>query len=144
MRDNLISFGTASESHGEVKLPLAQDSIQAGFPAPNAGYIDGHLDVNEFLVKHPSSTFIYRVSGESMIEAGIMPDDYVLVDASVEANEGDFVVALVDNEYTIKELRLKPKPMLVPHNHDFKPIIINEYMQVKIIGPVISVVRKYN
>lgn len=144
MSDKVIAFGKASESHGDVKLPLAFESIEAGFPSPNGGYIDSNLDVNEFLVSHPNTTYIYRVSGDSMIDAGILPDDYVLVDSSVEPRSGDIVVVQLDGEYTIKELRLGDRPMLVARNPNFSPIAIEEHMQIKIIGPVISVVRKYN
>lgn len=143
-KDSVTPFGTDSESHGEVKLPLAQESIPAGFPTPNGGYIDSELDVNEFLVSHPSSTYIYRVDGDSMIEAGIMPDDYVLVDSSMQPRNGDVVVAVVDGDYTVKKLHMGPPPKLVPCNKDYQPIQIGEYTEVTIIGPVISVVRKYH
>ena len=140
----LTSLGTASEAHSHVKLPLASDTIEAGFPAPNGGYIDGDLDVNEFLVRSPSSTYIYQVHGESMKDAGIMSGDYVLVDSSVPVRNGDIVVVSIDNEFTIKEIRLGKHPMLIPHNKDFSPIPLNEESRVVVIGPVISVIRKYH
>ena len=77
MKDSLESFGKAVEERTHIELPLAQESIQAGFPAPNGGYIDENLDVNEFLVKSPSSTYIYRVSGESMKEAGFQDTPFI-------------------------------------------------------------------
>ena len=118
MKDSLESFGKAVEERTHIELPLAQESIQAGFPASNGGYIDENLDVNEFLVKSPSSTYIYRVSGESMKEAGIMNGDYVLVDSSLEVHDGDVVVASVDNEFTIKEIRFGKTKMLLPRNRE--------------------------
>ncbi len=144
MADEVTSYGLVPEANTHVELPVALESIQAGFPAPNGGYIDGNLDVNEFLVNSPSSTYIYRVSGESMIEAGIMPGDFVLVDSSVKPENGDVVVACVDGEYTIKELSLKPKPKLVPRNREYPEVEITENSVVVIVGPVISVVRKYH
>ena len=144
MADEVTSYGLVPEANTHVELPVALESIQAGFPAPNGGYIDGNLDVNEFLVNSPSSTYIYRVSGESMIEAGIMPGDFVPVDSSVKPENGDVVVACVDGEYTIKELRLKPKPKLVPRNREYPEVEITENSVVVIVGPVISVVRKYH
>ena len=137
-------FAKASSDSIKVELPVATESIQAGFPAPNGGYIDGKLDVNEFLISSPHSTYIYKVSGESMIDAGIMPGDYVLVDSSIEPSNGDVVVALVDGEYTIKELVLSNPPKLVPRNSEYAPVQITENSLVTIIGPVISVVRKYH
>ncbi|MGN0915517.1 MAG: LexA family protein [Succinivibrio sp.] len=142
--DKLDSLGPVGPTNSHVELPLATEGIEAGFPAPNGGHIDGKLDVNEFLVTSPSSTYIYRVHGESMRDAGIMPGDYVLVDSSRAPRDGDAVVARIDSEYTIKELKLYPKPQLVPRNPDFEPIDIYENSDVVIIGPVISVIRKYH
>ena len=143
MKDSLESFGKAVEERTHIELPLAQESIQAGFPTPNGGYIDENLDVNEFLVKSPSSTYIYRVSGESMKEAGIMNGDYVLVDSSLVVHDGDVVVASVDNEFTIKEIRFGKTKMLLPRNREYPPVEITDNSRVVIIGPVISVIRKY-
>ena len=79
-----------------------------------------------------------------MIDAGIMPGDYVLVESSIEPSNGDVVVALVDGEYTIKELVLSNPPKHVPRNSEYAPVQITENSLVTIIGPVISVVRKYH
>ena len=78
-----------------------------------------------------------------MIEAGIMSGDFVLVDSGMTPENEDTVVAMVDGEYTVKKLILKPKPQLVPCNADYSPIEIGEFTEVTIIGPVISVIRKY-
>lgn len=144
MSSEVQPYAKASCDCIKVELPVATESIQAGFPAPNGGYIDGKLDVNEFLICSPHSTYIYKVSGESMIEAGIMPGDYVLVDSSIKPVNGDVVVAVIDGEYTIKELELSNPPKLIPHNSEYAPIQITENSLVTIIGPVISVIRKYH
>lgn len=140
----LQACGTAVAEREHIELPLALEKIEAGFPAPNGGYVDGNLDVNEFLISHPGSTFIYCVNGTSMIEAGIMPGDYVLVDTTVPVQDGDIVVASIDNEFTIKELHLKPHPHFVARNKDYAPIEVNEYSDVKIVGAVTGVVRRYS
>jgi DNA polymerase V len=144
MTEELKSYGLVSNNKTRIEIPLATESIAAGFPAPNGGYIDGNLDVNEFLISSPSSTYIYKVSGESMKDAGIMPGDFVLVDSSLEVNSGDTVVASIDGEFTIKEIKLGRRPMLIPRNKDYAPIEIGEGARVVIIGPVISVIRKYH
>ena len=141
--DTLSSYGKAVKSHGAVSVPLVFEKIQAGFPAPNGGYIENNLDVNEFLINNAGSTFIYCVNGESMIDAGIMPGDYVLVDSSINVQDGDIVVVCIDNEITIKELHKGPPLSFLPHNKNYAPIVIEEFNEVKIIGSVISVVRKY-
>ncbi len=140
----LLAFGQAVEEKQRIELPLSLEKIEAGFPAPNGGYVDGSLDVNEFLISHPKSTFIYCVNGNSMIEAGIMPGDYVLVDTTVPVQDGDIVVASIDNEYTIKELHLKPHPHFKARNKDYQPIEVDEFSDVKIIGSVTGVVRRYH
>lgn len=144
MTDKLTPLGIASPEHKRIELPLATESVQAGFPAPNGGYIDGNLDVNEFLVTSPSSTYIYKVSGDSMKDVGIMHGDYVLVDSSREVRNNDIVVASVDDEFTIKKIVFGKENQLVPCNEEYSSIEINENSRVVIIGPVISVVRKYH
>lgn len=142
--DDLESLGRAADERLFIKLPLAEDSIEAGFPAPNGGYVEGGLDVNEFLVRHPKSTYVYRVHGRSMSESGIMDGDYVLVDSAAEVKNHDIVVARIDNEYTIKEVQFGPPLRFIPHNPDFEPLEINDFSSVTIIGPVCGVVRRYN
>ena len=69
----------------EVARPLIGVSkVEAGFPSPADDYIERYLDLNEEFIKHPSSTFILRATGESMLDAGIFPGDMLLVDRSIE------------------------------------------------------------
>ena len=143
-QDRVKSFGLVPPAQSHLELPVACESIPAGFPSPNGGYIDGNLDVNQFLVSHPSSTYVYQVTGDSMIEAGIMPDDFVLVDSSIQVRSGDVVVASIDGEFTIKKLEVGPPPRLVPCNCLYQPVQIDEGAEVTIIGPVISVIRTYH
>lgn len=139
----LTSFGPAVPEREHIELPVALEAVEAGFPAPNGGYVDGSLDVNEFLVAHPGSTFIYCVNGHSMEDAGILPGDYVLVDTTVPVQDGDIVVASIDNEYTIKELHLKPHPHFVARSKDYPDIEPDELSEVRIVGTVTGVVRRY-
>lgn len=112
MPDRVVCQSKVPKPRSRLDLPVAFESILAGFLAPNGGYIDGHLDVNQFLVSHPSSTYIYQVFGASMIEAGIMPDDFILVDASIEPKSGDVVVAMIDGEiHCQKTDYLSPSPI---------------------------------
>src|SRR5574344_1757901 len=144
MTEELKSYGLVSNNKTRIEIPLATESIAAGFPAPNGGYIDGNLDVNEFLVTSPSSTYIYKVSGDSMKDAGIMHGDYVLVDSSREVRNNDIVVASVDDEFTIKKIVCGNENQLVRCNEEYSSIEINENSREVIIGPAISVVRKYH
>ncbi len=138
-----IGEAQISDHNQQYELTLALDKIQAGFPAPNNGEIDGKLDLNEFCISHPASSYIFQVAGESMIEAGIMPGDYLVIDRSVEPRNGDIVIAAVNGEYTVKFFERRPTPRLIPANSAYKPIIITDDMECEIEGVVVSTVRKY-
>lgn len=122
---------------GITKLPLYSSRVQAGFPSPADDYIERHLDLNEEFIKHPSSTFILKASGESMIDAGIFPGDMLLVDKSLEPTDGKIVIAALDGELTVKRLsKQKGRVQLLPANSKFKPIDITEEVDLVIWGVV--------
>ncbi len=118
------------------------DSVRAGAPSP-AG--DSHYDtltIDDYLVSHPSSTVLVRVKGDSMIDAGIMPGDTVVVEKRGPANAGDMVIAIVDNEFTLKTLgREKGKFVLIPANPAYP--IIRPQGDLEIFGIVVGQFRKY-
>ena len=124
-----------------VPLPLFSERVSAGFPSPAQDYIEQALDLNELCVKRPAATFFLRVEGDSMVDAGIHPDDILVVDRSIEARQGDIVIAAVDGEFTVKELVLRPRPRLLPRNPNYSPIEIPEGMSLDIFGVVTNVVR---
>ncbi len=124
-----------------LPLPLFAERVSAGFPSPAQDYIEQVLDLNELCVKRPAATFFLRVEGDSMVDAGIYPDDILVVDRSIEARQGDIVIAAVDGEFTVKELVLRPRPRLLPRNSGYSPIEIPEGMDLEIFGVVTNVVR---
>ena len=108
-----------------VTLPLFLERISAGFPSPADDYIEAELDINRLLIKNKAATFLVRVGGDSMINAGIHHNDILVVDKSEEALHDKIVVAVVDGEFTVKRLYMKNgKCMLVPENQRFKSIVI--------------------
>ena len=78
-----------------------------------------------------------------MIEAGILPDDYLVVDRAREARHGDIVIAEVNQEFTVKYLELVPAPRLVPANRNYRPLTITPELECQIIGVVVTSLRKY-
>ncbi|MDD4865258.1 MAG: translesion error-prone DNA polymerase V autoproteolytic subunit [Alishewanella agri] len=130
------------EPNQPIFLKLYNDQISAGFPSPAQDYVERTLDLNELCISHPSSTFLVRVSGDSMKDAGILDGDMLVVDRSVTAIHGSIVVAAVNREFTVKELCLKPFRQLLPHNKAYQPILLNEQDEFEIFGVVVSVVRK--
>lgn len=85
---------------------LAPVSVAAGYPSPAQDYFDGRLNLNEFLIKDITSTYIVRVSGHSMEGAGISDGDELIVNRALEPRDGSIVVAVLDGELTIKRLRI--------------------------------------
>nr|WP_245597850.1 translesion error-prone DNA polymerase V autoproteolytic subunit [Marinospirillum insulare] len=124
-----------------LAIPLFSDAISAGFPSPAQDYIEQTLDLNELCIKHPAATFFVRVEGDSMINAGIFPNDILVVDRSIQAVQGDIVVASLYGEFTVKELVLGANPCLLPHNPAYLPISIPEGSDMEIFGVVTNVVR---
>ncbi|MCB5231058.1 MAG: translesion error-prone DNA polymerase V autoproteolytic subunit [Candidatus Cloacimonetes bacterium] len=117
--------------------------IPAGFPSPAQDYIEGTLDLNEFLISHPASTYFVRVEGNSMINAGIFPDDLLIVDRSLEPSHNKVVIALVDGELTVKRLKvIDGRYILAPENEDYEPIEVEEWMDMLVWGVVTYVIHK--
>lgn len=123
-------------------LPLYSCSVRAGFPSPADDYIEMHLDLNAHLIKHPAATFFVKASGDSMIGAGIVSGDMLIVDRSLEAVHGKIVIAAVNGELTVKRLsRLKGKIQLLPENSKYQAITIRAEEDLVIWGVVTHVVH---
>lgn len=131
-----------SAIRSELTIPLFTERVAAGFPSPAQDYVEGSLDLNELCIQHPAATFFVRVHGDSMTDAGIYPNDVLVVDRSVTARDGDIVIASIDGEFTVKELRLKPSPRLIPRNPAYSPIEVTEDGGLEVFGVVTSVVRQ--
>lgn len=126
-----------------LKRPIFSSSVPAGFPSPADDYIEGQLDLNEYFVPHPSATFYVRVTGESMTGAGILPGDILIVDRSLDAAHDSVVIAVVDNELTVKRLyRKNGRIELRPENPAYPIIQFDQEMELIIWGVVSGVTRK--
>lgn len=129
------------ETHAEI--PMAVETIHAGFPSPAQDYIEDGIDLNKELVHHPASTFYARVAGYSMKDAGINPGDILVVDKLLEPKDGDIAVCFIDGEYTLKYIKFsKDSVWLVPANEDYKPIQITEDNDFIIWGIVTYTIQK--
>jgi DNA polymerase V len=127
-----------------IVCPLYLERVPAGFPSPAEEFIDSKLDLNEYLVAHPAATFYARVSGHSMIGAGIHPGDILIVDRSLEAKHDDIVVAVVENELTVKRLyQSRGCVELRSENPDYPPLTFSENSSLIIWGVVTGVTRHY-
>ena len=118
------------------------DSVRAGLPSPATDMQPEGLSIDNYLVGKPSRTILITVKGDSMIDAGIHPGDHVVVEKRVAATPGDIVVAIVDNEFTLKRLaREKGRLVLKPENKAYPTIRPKD--DAEIYGVVVGLVRKY-
>ncbi len=127
-------------SAGEkIKIKYSDNLIRAGFPSPAFDYVEKELDLNEFLIKHPASTFLARVIGDSMINANLKEGDLLIIDKAKEPRDGDTVVAVLEGEFTVKKLSIdKGRYFLVPENENYKPIEVTN--DTEIWGVVIKAI----
>ena len=126
---------------------LIAPQIKAGFPSPAEDYLHDSIDFNRDLIKHPEATFYGRVDGDSMIEAGICHGDIAVIDRSLEARNGDVIVAYINNEFTIKYLDLKHRKdgyiELRPANKKYNPIRIDESDSFEVWGVVVWTIKAW-
>lgn len=126
----------------QMLIPYALEKINAGFPSPAQDYIDKALDMNEHLIKNETATFIVKVASLSMLNAGIDIDDELIVDRSLDAKHGDIVVALIDNDFTVKRLMIDEKGQwLKAENPAYKNIYLQEGQELLIWGVVTCIIK---
>ena len=132
--------------HSQIKtnysIPLYFCPVSAGFPSPAEEYLEGQLDLNQHLIPHPLATFFVRVSGDSMMGAGIHEGDLLIVDRSLEARDGKVVIAVVNGELLVKRLKYDGnQPSLVAEHPDYPELKITEVMDFQIWGVVTNVIH---
>ena len=128
---------------GSIASPVKMlGTVEAGFPSPTEEELADNLSLDDLLINNREATFLLKVSGDSMSNAGILPGDMVLVDKGEIPKSGDIVIAEVDGEWTMKYLRKRGESvMLIPANPKYQPI--KPKRELKIAGVVTAVVRKY-
>ncbi len=144
------------------KLPIFINPVKAGFPSPATDYEEVKLDLNTHLIAHPNATFFVHIDGDSMIDAKIQSGDIAIVDRSLEARNGDVILAVIDGDFTIKRLEIRDNKgetlkdktkltvatqntkqiRLLPENPKFEPIEITGNMIFQVWGVVTSVIHK--
>lgn len=128
-----------------MPLPYADQGIKAGFPSPAQDYISQAIDLNKELIRHPSTTFYGRVSGDSMKDAGLSDGDILVIDKSLEPKTGDIAVCYIDGEFTIKYIRIETDAIwLIPANEVYQPIKVTADNDFLIWGIVTYSIKSYN
>lgn len=127
-----------------LELPLDAVKVSAGFPSPAADYEDKRLDINEYLIRNPVSTFFFAVEGDSMEGAEIFDGDILVVDKSIRPRHGHIVIAFVDGERLVKRLfRRGGRVALVAENSRYPTLEINEGQELQVWGVVIGKFKRF-
>jgi DNA polymerase V len=120
-------------------FPVALVGLSAGFPSPAQDYEEKRIDLNQFLVRNPNTSFIFRVIGDSMRNADIFNGDMLVVDRSIEAHHGNIVVAFLNGERLVKRLCTRGGPLrLEAANPDYPAIVITDAMEMQVWGVVVA------
>ena len=126
-----------------MALPIFLSKVAAGFPSPGDDHLEEKLDLNEHLIQHPAATFFVRVSGDSMLGAGIHDGDVLVVDRSLVCKEGCIAIAVIDSELTVKRFSRRGDVVaLLAENPKYPDIIVTSEMDFRIWGIVTTVIHK--
>lgn len=135
-------IGFDSDNNPDVKMPLFQMSVSAGVPVSVENEVIDEIDLNEFLVENPVSTFFVRVKGKSAKLPEISDDDILVVDEKVEPKDGKIVVAAFNGELTVKIYReIEGDIYLESAENQFLPVDIEPYMKFYILGTVTRIIH---
>ena len=123
---------------------LAEVPVHAGFPCPvDDAYMQQPIDLNEELIKHPSTTYLVRVVGDSMIDESIEEGDLLVVDRSLLPTEKTLSICMFRGEFALKRIvQSEGRVFLMAGNKKYKPIEVNENDELRIFGVVTWVIKK--
>ncbi len=126
-----------------LSLPLVSASVEAGFPSPADDHMERGIDLNEELIRNPAATFMVRVKGDSMRDAGIHAGDVLIVDKSLSPSDRKIVVAMIDGNFTLKRFRNRNgRVTLEAENPDFQPIEVMDGQELTIFGVVTYIIHQ--
>lgn len=128
----------------ELELPYVDVGISAGFPSPADDFIELTIDLNRELIKHKDSTFFAKVKGDSMKNAGIFDGDLLIIDKSLEPQDGKIAICQIDGDFTVKRIKIENEVVwLIAENEDYKPIKVTEENELMIWGIVIHSIKTF-
>ena len=137
-----INFFTPKKENG-IGQWLVEEGISAGFPSPADDFKETRISLDRELVRNKEATFYARVSGDSMVGAGLQDGDLLVIDRSKNPENGKIAICLIDGEFTVKRIKKdKSKLYLMPENKKYKPIELKEENELIIWGVVEYVIKK--
>lgn len=133
------------EESSDLELQVFDSRIQAGFPSPAQGSFADSVDLNHELINNPAATFCARVIGDSMIDSGINEGDMLIIDRSIEPQDGDIAVCFIDGDFTVKRILINDDEMsLVPANRRYPVIRVPKESNFVVWGVVSHIIKKLN
>jgi DNA polymerase V len=124
-------------------IPFFMMPVAAGFPSPADDFMEPGLDFNQYLIRHPAATYCLRVSGESMLGAGIHNGDLLVIDKAIPPEHGKVVIASLDGRFTCKRLiKDKGRYFLFADNETFKPIALTDGNDWEVWGVATYVIHR--
>ena len=133
-----------SDTSTTLNMPYFENGVSAGFPSPAEDHMHSKIDLNNLLIENPSATYYVRVNGDSMLGAGILSGDLLIVDRSIEVTNNCIVVAHLDGEFTVKRIKkIKKKIFLQAENNNYKPIEITKEMDFELFGVVAHAIHHF-
>lgn len=132
------------EDHSPLRVDYAVNGfVHAGFPTPVDDAFMQKIDLNKILMSHPATTFLAKVQGDSMIDAGVSDGDLLVVDRSLRPTEKSLNVCCIDGEFALKRIeRLPDKLILHANNPEYKPIEVTSEMDFQVWGVVTYCIKK--
>jgi len=128
-----------------MEILFVDGGIKAGFPSLAQDYMTESIELNKEIIRHKETTFLARVSGNSLMNAGICDGDIIVINKSLDMNDGDSVVAYFDGEFTLKEFKsdkANNSAWLIPHNDSYSPIKDTEDNDFLIWGVLTYIIKK--
>jgi len=143
--DSLFNASEAAAVNGiKQAIPLLTSLVAAGYPTAAEEHFEDTIDLNDYMIRKPDSTYLVRVEGESMKNIGILPDDVLVVDRDLEAQHNKIVIAALDGELTVKRLYQRGGLIkLLPENHAYPDIEVSSEADLVIWGVVIGSFRRF-
>ncbi|KAF2520049.1 translesion error-prone DNA polymerase V autoproteolytic subunit [Flavobacterium salilacus subsp. salilacus] len=140
-----MEFFKFEKLHPTTKAPFFDVFISAGFPSPAQDFEETRISFDEEVFgTSPSTIFCAKVSGNSMINAGIEDGDIIAINRILKAQDGDICVAVINNDFTLKRLRVEKNcVLLMPENDNYKPILVNDNEGFEIWGIVTHTLKNH-
>ncbi len=132
------------QASSSTSIPFISSLVAAGYPTAADEHVDDNINLNDYMIRKPDSTYMVRVEGESMKDAGILEGDILIVDRALKAKHNKIVIAALDGELTVKRLFQQDGiTKLVPENLDYPDIEIESEAELVIWGVVIGSFRRF-